>query len=334
MLKAICHDQEKGWEEVTDLDRISDLIAERRLLWAETDIRDVTTEDIATISEELDLHPLAVEDAIHMRQRAKLDVFENHLFIVVHQLDEENGQLEAVQCAVFVGSHYLLILHAGAERTLDEARKRWNERAGELKEDPFALLYVLLDTIVDDYERLTQGLEDKIEKLEDETLRVLELPSRARMSSVTNQHIQRALYSIKQQIARLRRYALPVGRVITEIREKPARALVPDHIEELLVDVHDHVARIGDQVRNIDELDDAVIELRRSEATSALNEINKKLTAWAAILAAPTLISSVYGMNFDLFPFNGQRAGFWFALALIAVSSLTLYLYFKRKRWL
>jgi magnesium transporter len=334
MLRAICHDRETGWEEVTDLDRISDLIAERRLLWAEADIADVTTEDIATISEELDLHPLAVEDAIHMRQRPKLDLFENHLFVVVHQLDEEDGQLEAVQCALFIGSHYMLVLHEGADRTLDEARLRWNKRASEFTEDPYALMYVLLDTIVDDFERLAERLEEEMENLEDLTLETLDLPTRARMSSVTNKRIQRDLYSIKQRTARLRRYALPVRRVLDDIRSEPARSLVPDEIEELLVDVQDHVVRIGDQIRNIDELDDAVIELRRSEAGAALNEINKKLTAWAAILAAPTLISSVYGMNFDLFPLNGQRAGFWFALALIAVTSLTLYLYFKRKQWL
>lgn len=334
MLKAICHDREKGWEEVTDLDRISDLIAEKRLIWAEADIGDVTTEDIATISEELELHPLAVEDAIHMRQRPKLDLFENHLFVVVHQLDEEDGQLEAVQCAVFIGSHYLLVLHAGADRTLDEARMRWNKRFSEFEEDPHALLYVLLDTIVDDFERIAQGLEEEMENLEDLTLETLDLPARARMSSVTNQQVQRNLYSIKQRTARLRRYALPVKRVVDDIRSEPASSLVPDQIEELLVDVQDHVVRIGDQIRNIDELDDAVIELRRGEAAAALNEINKKLTAWAAILAAPTLISSVYGMNFNLFPFNGERAGFWFSLALIGATSLALYLYFKRKHWL
>lgn len=334
MLKAICHDKEGGWEEVTDLARISDLIAEKRLLWSEADIATMTEEDIATISEELDLHPLAVEDAVHVRQRPKLDVFDNHLFVVVHQLDEEDGQLEAVQCACFIGSHYLLVLHAGAERTLAEARLRWNKRASELKEKPSSLLYVLLDTIVDDFQRLAEGIEEEMENLEELTLETLDLPSRARMASVTSQHVQRNLYSIKQRTARLRRYALPVGRVVEGLRGEPARAQVPDEIEELLGDVHDHLARIGDQVRNIDELDDAVIELRRGEAAASLNEINKKLTAWAAILAAPTLISSVYGMNFELFPFSGEGTGFWFALILILATSLTLYFYFRRKRWL
>ena len=97
--------------------------------------------------------------------------------------------------------------------------------------------------------------------------------------------------------------------------------------------MHDHVLRIGDQVRNVDDLTDAVLDLLRSEQTARLNDTTKRLTAWAAIIAVPTFIASVYGMNFALVPPDGGLFGFYFALALMIVTSAGLYLYFKDKNW-
>src|ERR671910_699602 len=109
MLLAVCHSKASGWEKVDDVSTVSDLRADQtNLVWAEADIRDLSDEDIAVIGEEFDLHPLAVEDAIHLRQRPKIEVYDNHLFCVVHQLDEVDGQLESSQMSCFIGDRYVL----------------------------------------------------------------------------------------------------------------------------------------------------------------------------------------------------------------------------------
>jgi magnesium transporter len=332
---ATCHTEESGWEQIDDLARLSDLRDQGTLVWAEADIAELEEGDIALITEELDLHPLAVEDAVHVRQRPKLDVFESHLFVVLHQLDEQDGQLEATQIASFVGDHYVLTLHAGAQRSLLEARERWRLTGREVRDEPTTVLYVLFDAIVDDYQALADRLEVEVEDLEELALDIIDVPGKPKtLSRESNASIQRRLYSIKQRLARLRRYALPSERVVASLTEVPLATIVPTQVTPLLRDVHDHVLRIGGQIHNVDELTAAILELRRSEQANALNEVTKKLTGWAAIIAVPTLISGVYGMNFALVPEEGQLFGFWFALALIAVSVTALYVYFKRKGWI
>ena len=331
---ATCHTGEMGWEKVENLSLLSDLREEGKLVWAEADISGLNEGDIAVIAAEFDLHPLAVEDAVHLRQRPKLDVFETHTFVVLHQLDEHDGQLEATQIACFVGDHYVLTLHAGAERSLLEARQRWSGMPDSVRGESAGLLYMLFDAIVDDYQRLADKLEDEIESLEEVSLEVGELRAQSRMSQATDAPIQRQLYSIKQRLARLRRYALPSARVVASLTETHLAARLPREVAPLFGDVHDHVLRIGDQIHNIDELTAAVLDLHRTEQAIALNEVTKKLTGWAAIIAVPTLISGVYGMNFELVPDEQHIFGFWFALTLIAVSVTSLYVYFKRKGWI
>ncbi len=335
MLMATCHTEKTGWEQVENLSRLSDLREEGTLVWAEADIAELEQKDIALITEELELNPLAVEDAIHLRQRPKLDVFESHLFVVMHQLDEQDGQLEATQIASFVGDHYVLTLHAGARRSMQEARERWSLTAPDVREQPATLLYILFDAIVDDYQELADKLEVEVEDLEELALDIIDVPGKPKaLSRESNASIQRRLYSIKQRLARLRRYALPSERVVASLTEAPLSTLVPAQVTPLFGDVHDHVLRIGEQIHNVDELTAAILELRRSAQANSLNEVTKKLTAWAAIIAVPTLISGIYGMNFALYPEDGEPFGFWFALALIAISVTGLYTYFKRKGWI
>ena len=331
---ATCHTDEAGWAQVENLAQLSDLRAQGKLVWAEADIANLEADDVALIAEEFDLHHLAVEDAVHLRQRPKLDVFDSHMFIVMHQLDEEDGQVEATQIASFVGDHYVLTLHAGAQKSLYEARQRWSLMPEEVRRQPATLLYMLLDAIVDDYQALADKIESEVESLEELALEMVDVDASTRMSRQADVPIQRQLYSIKQRLARLRRYAMPSERVVATLIEAHVVRQIPREVAPLLGDVHDHVLRIEDQIRNADELTAAVLELRRSEQANALNEVTKRLTGWAAIIAVPTLISGVYGMNFALVPDEGQIFGFWFALSMIAVSVTTLYVYFKRKGWI
>ena len=322
MLLAVCHSGQTGWTKLEDLGRISDLrVRDDVLLWVEGVLGDLDDSDIKLISEEFALHPLAVEDALDTRQRPKFEEFSDHFFLVLDQLDEQNGQLEATQISCFVGARYVLTLHDGAERTLLDAKQRWQAHEADARIGPSFLVHALLDAVVDDYQDIADRLEDEVEELEDIVLEMAGAP------------IENRLYSLKQQISRLRRYATPVGRELGRVIQNESRYFTPD-TAAYFRDVYDHTVRMGDQIRSIEDLSQAVLELRKSEQATALNEVTKKLTGWAAIIAVPTFIASVYGMNFALVPAEGRMSGFWFALSLMAVASLSLYSYFKRKGWI
>ena len=323
MLKAICHSNETGWSEVMDLDDISELRKEPdNVLWAEADVREITPQDVAIIAEEFGLHPLAVEDAVNPRQRPKLEPYESHLFAVLHQLDEEDGQLESVQIACFIGNDFVIALHAGAERTLSEVKERWKNVQKIEVRGPAFLMHAILDAIVDDYQIIADRLETEVEQLEDIAL---EAPGAIN---------QKQLYSVKQRIARLRRYAIPGARVLDWVVDHKQHSLFSQETAALFRDVHDHILRINDQVRNIEDLSDAVIQLHNSEQAANLNEVTKRLTGWAAIIAVPTFIASVYGMNFTLIPEDGSLFGFLFAVTMMVIAVVWLYVFFRRRNWI
>lgn len=322
MLTAICYRKEAGWTIVQDLSRISELrVMPGSIVWAQSDAAALSRRDVGILAEEFDLHPLAVEDALNARQRPKLEQYENHLFTVMHQLDESAGQLEASQIACFIGRQWVLTLHHGAERTIEETMRRC--RSGEpVQQGPSFVMHALLDAIVDDYQAIADRLEGEIESLEE---LVLQTP---------RVQVQHQLYSLKQQLSRLRRYAIPGERVLATLSDRDRYGLITERTAEHFRDVHDHTLRIIDQVRNVDDLVDAVIDLQRSEQANALNEVTKRLTGWAAIIAVPTFIASVYGMNFALVPKEGELSGFYFALGTMLASGLGLYTYFKRRNWI
>jgi magnesium transporter len=324
MLVAACHSSGHGWRKVSDLDELSELRREEgNLLWVETNVQNLTPEDIHTIAEEFGLHELAVADATNTRQRPKIENYDNHLFLVLHQLDEVDGQLEAVQLACFVGERFVLTIHHGADRTIDQAKERWREHREHIEKGPAHLIHTLLDVIVDCFEEHANNIEDIVEGLEDVALKTPGVP------------MQRELYSVKQRVARLRRYAFPVGRVIDwMVHPEEGREMMQIGDPHYFRDISDHTMRISDQVRNVDDLASAVLDLVRNEQANALNENQRKLAAWAAIFGASTLVAGIYGMNFALIPEEGSLGGFWFAMVVMVLLSAGLFAYFKSREWL
>ena len=321
MLMAICHSADAGWAKVEDLDSLSELRQQSgNVLWAEADVANLTKADVETIAEEFGLHELAVEDAMHARQRPKIENYEGHHFVVFHQLDEVEEQLEAAQIACFVGERYVVTIHSGADRTIEAAKKRW-ARASEETDRSSALLHTLFDVVVDEYQSIADALEQTIEDLEEIAL---ETP---------NAGLQKQLYRVKQKVSRIRRYVFPLARVLEWTSESDDSNVAEDHLPRFR-DVHDHLLRITDQVRNIDDLAQAVIDLTHSEQANLLNQVSKRLSGYAAIFAALTLIAGIYGMNFELVPEDQTLFGFWFAIALMVVTGAGLYGYFKKRGWL
>jgi magnesium transporter len=323
MLTVLHYTDSTGWVPLEDVARSSDLVAASgNLLWARTDVSDLAPADVSVIAEEFGLHPLAVEDAISTRQRPKIEAYENHLFSVAHQLDAVDGQLEARQIASFVGARFVLTIHQAAVRTMTETEGRLRRVRKEHGRGPSYIMHTLLDTIVDDYQRIADDIEDEVEDLEEALLRNPDM------------RVEKQLYSLKQRLARFRRYAIPGGRVLSTVVEGSPSALVTKETGAYFRDVLDHTLRITDQIRNVDDLVGALLDLRRMDQANSLNEVTKRLTGWAAIIAVPTFIASVYGMNFELVPRSGRVHGFWFALGLMVATGATLYGFFKRRGWL
>ncbi|MFP5297613.1 MAG: magnesium transporter CorA family protein [Actinomycetota bacterium] len=316
-----------GWERVEDLESLSELrTQEGTLLWAESDVANLTDQDIATIAEEFDLDALAVEDATAARQRPKLEKYSNHLFMTLHQLDEEEGQLEPAQLAFFIGPRYVLTIHHGASRVIEAAKDRWRDHADE-QQGPAHLLHTILDVVVDEYQIYADAAEEEIEDLEDLALTVHQ--------TRVQRTVQRKLYSVKQRISRLRRYALPAERVVDGLLDTEEMfGDLQDETKNLFRDVKDHVKRMEAQLRSVDELTQGVLDLVRGEQAEALAVQGRKLSAWAAIFAVATLIAGIYGMNFALVPEEGSLSGFWFAVSLMVGICIALYVWFKRRRWL
>lgn len=311
------------WEDVSDLAQMSELIGTPgNILWASADVGHLTPEDVQVIAEEFGLDDLAVEDAMNLRQRPKLEAYESHLFAVMHQLDTIDEQLEASQIACFIGQRWVLTLHGNAQRTLDEVRQRCSKLQKEPDQGPSFLMHTLLDAIVDDYQLIADVLEESIEQLEERALREPSSP------------FQGELYSMKQKLARLRRYVTPGERVLAVAIEPSRFNLINERTAGAFRDVHDHLQRIIDQIRNVDDLVEAVIDLQRAEQAHQQNQATKLLSAWAAIVAVPTFIASVYGMNFKLIPADGELLGFIFALGMMTVTGVTLFIGFRKRGWI
>lgn len=321
MLQAFAHIDGR-WVDVDDLSKISDLVDAGTLVWAHSDVQVFERGDLSTIQEELGLHPLAVEDAVNTRQRPKLEGYENHLFAVTHQLDTVDGQLEAKQIACFVGKNWVLTLHDGAERTMKEATSRCLRIPKPSGRGPSFVMHALLDTVVDDYQAIADGIEDEVERLEDV---VLSDPSTGQAKQI---------YTVKQRLARFRRYAQPGSRVLATFVDSNQQQIATSETAAFFRDVLDHTLRITDQLRNVEDLVDAMLELRRSEQMHSMTDVSKRLTGWAAIIAVPTFIASVYGMNFELLPQEQSIEGFFVALGLMALAAVCLYTFFKKRGWI
>ena len=331
-LTALCRSA-GGWDEVDDVRKILELRRDpRQLVWAEADVSGAAEDDVRDLAAGFALDELAIDDALNPRQRPKLETYPGHLLVILYELDEVEDQLEQRQVAAFVGQGFVIALHHGATRLIREARRRV---AAVEEETPTVdtLLHSLVDATVDDYEARAEDLEDEVEELELQALAAARAADRDEDSELPSQY---RLYTIKQQLSMLRRFALPMGRSIERLEHtgREADGEPPEESELRFRDVEDHLLRLAAQVRSIDELAGGVLDLTRSMQADTLNVVNKKLSGWAAVIAAPALIVGLYGTNIGLVPAKMGGWGLLFLAGLCAASSGAIYAVFKRRDWI
>jgi magnesium transporter len=309
-------------EEGFAVEQISDHIATKGcLIWA--DFVSPTEQDLAAIEEELGLHHLAVEDAVHSYQRPKLDRYDTHLFLAAYavSLDNDTGVLTTHEIKAFVTPHALVTVH---DPDFDMARvvARWDNDGDLAGHGVGFLLWGLLDEIVDGHFETVQQLDGAVELLEDALF-----DERPR-----DKEVQRRSFEFRKSLVLLRRVVLPMREVVNTLLRRDLDA-VDAAMTPYFQDVYDHVLRATEWTESLRDLVTTILETNLSIQSNRMNLIMKKVTSWAAIIAVPTAITGFFGQNLKFLGF-GTVWGVWLSIGLIAATSFGLYLSFKRRDWL
>ena len=281
-----------------------------------------TAEEFSSVAGEFDLHGLAVEDATDAHQRPKLERYGGTLFVVLkpaRYLDEEE-RVEFGEVHLFVGEDFVVAVRHGEAPDLSEVRERLEADPEHLRRGPEAILHAIMDRIVDDYGPVVDGLENDIEEIEAEVFG-------------GNPKVSRRIYELSREVIEFQRATEPLGGVLRDMMRDETIDVDPE-VRRHLRDVRDHVLQVTERLAGFRELLQSILSVNLTLASLTQNEEVKKISAWAAILFAPTLIGTIYGMNFTFMPELDWPLGYPFALVLMAFTSLTLYLIFKRRDWL
>jgi magnesium transporter len=310
-------------EEGFAVERISDFLEEPdTVVWL--DLLKPSRADLAVITEELGIHPLAVEDAVSEHQRPKLDRYEDHLFLssYVAHIDRTSAELAVTEVAAFITGRALVTVRKSADFDARQLVQRWDGTSDNAGSGVAFLLHGLLDLLVDGHFDAVQELDDQIESLED----VLFDPA------PRSQELQRRSFEMRKSLVLLRRIVLPMREVLNTLLRRDV-GVVDQRMQPYFQDVYDHVLRATDWTESLRDLVSTILETNLTLQGNRLNEVMRKLTAWAAILAVTTSITGFYGQNVP-YPGFGEHAGFYTSLALLLVLSAAMYAGFKKRGWL
>ena len=305
-----------------DVADISDHIAESGCtVWA--DFVSPTEADLASIEEELGLHELAIEDAVHDHQRPKLDRYDTHLFLAAYSvaLDVASGELTKKEIKAFITPRALVTVHDGSF-DIQSLIRRWDDDADLATHGVGYLLWGLLDAIVDGHFEAVQQLDTEIEELEDALF-----DDRPR-----DKEVQRRSFELRKSLVTLRRVVLPMREVVNSVLRRDLDLSSPE-MAPYFQDVYDHVLRATEWTESLRDLVTTILETNISIQGNRMNLIMKKVTSWAAIIAVPTAITGFFGQNLAFLGF-GTQWGVYISVALILAASGALYLSFKRRDWL
>jgi magnesium transporter len=277
---------------------------------------------LRAVQRQFHLHDLAIEDAYDAHQRPKLEMYENAVFVVLRTAQRSGTRLEFGETHVFVGANYVVTVRHGSLRSHVGLRARCECTPHLLAKGPGYVLYALMDFVVDQYSPIVQSIEEEVEQLEEAIL------DREVTAEVTAR-----IYRLKRDLLALRRAVGPLVEVCNRLMrfEIPH---IPDDTRPYFRDVYDHVVRLNETIDAQRELLTTALEAHLSLMSAAQNDHMKRLAAWAAMIAVPTMIAGIYGMNFAHMPELGWRYGYYVSLAVMAMACTGLYLGFKRSGWL
>ena len=279
---------------------------------------------LQTVQREFGLHELAVEDALLAHQRPKLERYGDSLFMALRtaQMNRDRHCAEFGETHIFMGARYIVSVRHGASLSYAPVRSRCEANPRLLALGPAFVMYAIMDFIVDQYFPVVDDLEAELERLEEAIFE-------ERMSRETTEEI----YNLKRSLLELKRAVSPLVDICNRLIRFDLD-LVPEEVRPYIRDVYDHSVRINESVDTLRELLTSALEANLSLIAVTQNESMKKLAAWAAIIAVPTMIAGIYGMNFEHMPELKWAFGYPAAMGAMAVACIGLYLHFKRSGWL
>ncbi|CAA9455934.1 MAG: Magnesium and cobalt transport protein CorA [uncultured Rubrobacteraceae bacterium] len=281
-----------------------------------------TEEEFETVAGEFDLHELAVEDAITAHQRPKIERYGGSVFVVLKsaRYRDETETVEFGEIHAFVGPGFIITVRHGKASELHEVRERLESEPDLLRRGPAAVMYAIMDRVVDDYAPVSEGLEMDIDQIEAEVFG-------------GNASVSRRIYALSREVIGFRRATQPLNDVLERMIEGEVYDFDPE-LHRYLRDVQDHALRVTEQVEAFRELLSNILSVNLTLVSINQNDEVKKISAWAAILFTPTLVASIYGMNFEVMPELTWMFGYPFALALMVVTAFLLYRIFRKAGWL
>jgi magnesium transporter len=282
-----------------------------------------TEEELGAVAAEFDLPPLAVEDALTGHQRAKLEKYGDSTFVVLRPASyvDETEKVEFGEVHVFLGDGYLITVRHFDQPDLAEVRHRLEGEPALLAHGPIAALYGILDQVVDQYSPVLAGLENDIDEIEDQLFN-------------GDRAVSRRIYELSTEVMMFQRAVNPLRDVLQTLREALAAHGVDDSLRNAFRDVDDHVIRVTERADGFRQILQNALMVHTTLVGQAQNDEVKKISSWAAILFTPTLVGTIYGMNFDRMPELHWRYGYPFALVLMLGLGIGLYWAFKRKGWI
>lgn len=285
-------------------------------------LKDATADELSEMQQQFGLHELAVEDARHGHQRPKLEEYGDSLFVVVHTVEPDGEELRVGEVSIFVGRNYVLSVRQRTEQGFTNVRQRTEREPHLLKHGSGFVFYALIDTVVDRYFPVLDGLEDELETLEEQLF-----------AGTPAQENVESLYALKRKLMTLKHAAGP----LQETTGKCYGGRVPEvctGTQDYFRDVYDHLVRINQSIDSLREMVTTAISVNLSMITVQENETVKRLAAYAALIGVPTMIAGVYGMNFNHMPELQWVWGYPFALGLMVGIDLYLFYRFRKAKWL
>lgn len=315
-----------SWTHAAAIEEVRD----RRSGFVWIGLHEPTAEQIRGIAETFGLHKLAVEDAVHAHQRPKLEHYDDMLFMVLKPLkyvahespDVANDVIDTGELMAFLGKDFIVTVRHGAHSGLRELRLALEADPELLSAGPSVVLHGIADRVVDNYLAITAQIEEDIDQVESRIF----APPRAVIGA-------EPIYMMKREVLEMRRAVMPLAQPLRQLSEGGTK-LVPPEVRSYFRDVHDHLTTVTERVTAFDELLSSLVDATLAKITLQQNIDMRKITAWAAILSIPTVVTGLYGMNFQYMPELHWSFGYPAAVLLIVGVCAMLYRVFRRNNWL
>lgn len=281
-----------------------------------------SAEELADVQRAFELHPLAVEDAAHAHQRPKLEDYDNSYLVVLRpaRYDDAREEVEFGEIILFLSSRYVIAVRHGEASGLEAARRRFEANRELVRQGPAAAVWAILDKVVDDYQPVVDGIDNDIEEVENAIFD-------ARADATQR------IYFLKREVIEFHRAVSPLLAPLQAL-ERGAFPQISESLRRYFRDVADHARRVDEQVTAQRELLTSILEANLALLSVRQNEVVRAISAWAAIIAVPTFLASIWGMNFVDMPELAESWGYPAALTLMLGAVLTLHRFFKRIEWL